>query len=84
MSELPPPQRPGNDQEPDQDRSSASLPTRLMTVGIEFAAVVAILTLAGWWLDQKWGTGPWLLLTGMFVSTIGGLYKVWRLGKKFF
>lgn len=55
-----------------------------MTVGIEFAAVVAILTLAGWWLDGKWGTSPWLLLTGMFISAIGGLYKVWRLGKKYF
>ncbi len=55
-----------------------------MTVGIEFAAVVAILSLGGWWLDGKWGTSPWLLLTGLFISTIGGLYKVWRIGKQYF
>jgi F0F1-type ATP synthase assembly protein I len=58
-------------------------PWSLVSVGAELGLVVAAMTLGGWWLDGKWGTGPWLMLTGLAVSTIGGLYKVWRTGQRY-
>lgn len=42
------------------------------------------MTALGWWLDQKWGTKPWLMFTGMAVGLIGEVYKLWRIGRKYF
>ena len=59
-------------------------PWNLAGAGFEFGAVVAVLSLLGWWLDGKWGTGPWLLLVGVTVGVTGGLFKLWKTGKRFF
>ncbi len=53
-------------------------------VGFEFAGTVVVMALGGWWLDEKWGTEPWLLVTGMSVGLIGGVYRLWKLGMMFF
>jgi len=52
--------------------------------GVELAGAVAVLALLGWWADRKFGTSPWLLLVGAFMGIVGGLYKLWRVGKQFF
>lgn len=57
---------------------------RLVGAGAELAGVVAIMTLGGWWLDGKFNTHPWLILTGLAVSLVGGIYKLWRLGRASF
>lgn len=59
-------------------------PMALLGAGLEMAAAVVVLTLAGWWGDGKLGTSPWLLLTGLALGMIGGTYKLWRLGRRFF
>lgn len=59
-------------------------PMALLGAGVELAASVVVLTLAGWWADGKLGTEPWLLLTGLALGMVGGTYKLWRLGKRFF
>jgi F0F1-type ATP synthase assembly protein I len=78
-SESPEPdgrKQPGRREEPN--------PWRMFGLGVEFADVVAILALGGWWLDGKFGTEPWLLLVGLFVATVGGLYNLWKIGKQYF
>lgn len=37
-----------------------------LNLGWTFAVTVLAGSLAGWWLDRKLGTGPWLLLAGIF------------------
>jgi F0F1-type ATP synthase assembly protein I len=32
----------------------------------------------GWWLDEKLGTSPWLLLVGIFLGASGGFYSLVR------
>jgi F0F1-type ATP synthase assembly protein I len=59
-------------------------PLALVGAGFEFAAVITILGLGGWWLDGKWGTKPWLLITGVTIGLVGGIYKFWRTGRQFF
>ena len=58
--------------------------TTFLGAGFEFAAVVAVLTGAGWWLDQHWATEPWLRIVGVGVGVVGETYKLYRLGKRFF
>ena len=59
-------------------------PWALMGAGIELAGSVCLLTLLGWWLDSKWHTTPWLLLTGACIGIVGGMYKFWKVGTRSF
>ena len=53
-------------------------------MGVELAGIVAVLTLGGWWIDQKWDTEPWLMLVGLVIGSVGGMYNLYRRGKRFF
>ncbi|MBI4124405.1 MAG: AtpZ/AtpI family protein [Deltaproteobacteria bacterium] len=48
-------------------------------VGIQLALTVV----AGWFIgnffDEKWGTGPWLALSGLVSGFVGGLYNLIRI-----
>ena len=33
---------------------------------------------AGFWLDKKWGTSPWMILLGVFAGFALGFYIIWR------
>lgn len=60
---------------------------RVQTVamsGMEFGGVIIVLALLGWWLDDRWGTSPWLVLTGTLVGIIGGLYKLANLQRQMY
>ncbi len=80
--------RPTRDAEEDKARPSEGRkqpsPRSLAGAGFEFASVTAGLALLGWWLDGKWGTAYWLTTIGCFIGIIGGTYKIWRTGKRFF
>ena len=74
------------DSEPEKSDFKASDPNplSLMGAGIELAGAVGGLALLGWWLDSKWSTGPWLMCIGLAMGLIGGTYKLWCMGKRFF
>ncbi len=46
-----------------------------LTVGIQLAVTVVVLFFLGRWLDEKFGTAPWLMLAGLFVGIVGGMIK---------
>ena len=60
-----------------QDTSPAEEPSlgrenfRWFGYGLELAGVMAIFTYAGWRLDERWGTRPWLMVALMLVPMIG-------------
>lgn len=74
------PRRPPPNDAPRREPS----PMALMGSGVEFAGVVVLLTLGGWWLDGKWDTSPWFMLAGLLVGTVGGMYRLYLEGKRFF
>jgi F0F1-type ATP synthase assembly protein I len=37
-------------------------------LGLKLAGSVALFGAAGWWLDGKLGTTPWLLILGLFLG----------------
>ncbi len=55
-----------------------------MGVGVETAAGIAGFTLLGWWLDSLWSTRPWLMLAGLVLGFLGGMYRLWRIGQRNF
>ena len=56
----------------------------LATSGIEFAGVVGGFVAGGWWLDGEFGTKPTFLIVGLVLGSVGGVYRLWRVGKTFF
>ncbi len=51
---------------------------RLSSIGFELVGAVVGFTLAGWWVDRRWGTDPWGLLAGIGLGLIGGMYNLIR------
>ena len=47
-------------------------------LGYSISIPLVIFTLGGRFLDRKFETSPWLLLTGLFVSIIITLYIVYQ------
>lgn len=50
--------------------------TRLLSIGIEFGAVIAVFTFGGYWADQHFQTEPWCLLGGFFFALTGMTYLI--------
>jgi ATP synthase protein I len=48
------------------------------TGGFEFALTILAGLFVGWWLDRRMGTGPWLLILGVFAGAAGGFYNLYR------
>ena len=47
-------------------------------MGFELAAAIIGLTLAGWWVDWKYGTEPKGVVTGAVLGIVGGFYNFIR------
>ena len=46
-----------------------------MGLGTMFAASLLLGVVAGYWVDRKLGTTPWLTLAGMLLGLIVGFYN---------
>lgn len=66
----------GND--PDERRGAQGEAARVMGAGLQFAAAIVLFLLLGQWLDERLGTEPWLLITGVMVGAAGGFYSLYR------
>lgn len=40
--------------------------------GLQFGLTICVFALLGLWLDGRFGTAPWLLVTGVVLSVVGG------------
>ena len=49
-----------------------------LTLGFQLAAAVVVFTLIGAWLDSRWDTSPWLLLSGLLLGSVGGFVKFFK------
>ena len=50
----------------------------ITTLGLEFATAEIMGVAIGFWLDKKWHSSPWMLLTGAAFGFALGLYIIWR------
>lgn len=49
-----------------------------MGVGLQFAASILLFFFLGRWLDSRFGTGPWLLVAGVFTGLAAGFWSMYR------
>ncbi len=53
----------------------------ITTLGLEFATAEILGVGFGFWLDKKYNSSPWLLVTGAVAGFMLGMYIVWRRAK---
>ncbi|MDF1564536.1 MAG: AtpZ/AtpI family protein [Deltaproteobacteria bacterium] len=51
-------------------------------LGWTMAGALTIFTLGGYWLDKKWGTTPWLTITGALLGITSGMVELFRTVKR--
>lgn len=74
-----------SDYRPDESDKAQSMKWfALAGLGVEFAVSVAGGCLLGWYLDGRWGTSPWLLITGAALGFGLGLYSMIKAVKRVF
>lgn len=49
--------------------------SQVTTIGLEMALPPA----GGWWLDERWGTEPWLLIAGAVLGFAAGMLHLLQL-----
>jgi len=52
------------------------------SLGLSVALAIFIGLFAGWWLDKKFDTQPWLLLIGLALGIAAGFSNIYRAGQK--
>ena len=50
----------------------------LLAVGMVLVASLLVGYFIGNWLDGKLGTGPWLMVSGVFLGTAAGFVQLFR------
>lgn len=56
----------------------------LASLGFEFAVAIGIFGWIGWLLDNHWHTSPWLMVVGLSVGFIVGLWVLFRAARQSF
>jgi len=49
-----------------------------MAAASTLTAAVVLGAFGGWWLDERWGTGPWLATAGVLLGAAAGLAQLAR------
>ena len=66
------------DRGPQESRPSVNRGAEFAGVGLQLAGSILLFLFAGQWLDRRLGTGPWLLLLGVFVGFGLGFWAMYR------
>ena len=54
-----------------------------LSLGLEIAVGIALPILIGYWLDDYFGTSPWLLLVGCLMGVVSVFVIIFRLNDRF-
>ena len=60
----------------------AHMTAQASAVGITFAVAIVLGLALGWWLDQKLGTAPWLLLAGLLLGIVAGFKNLFTVSAR--
>ena len=70
---------PGGAPQPDaRSQQSRSTGAEFAGLGLQLGMTIALFAFLGWWLDERLGTSPWLLLLLVFLGAAAGFYSIYR------
>ena len=47
-------------------------------LGLQFVVAILLFLFLGKWLDERFGTAPWLLIAGVFLGAGASFYSIYR------
>ncbi|MCH2102720.1 MAG: AtpZ/AtpI family protein [Planctomycetes bacterium] len=56
--------------------SSVARQSGAAALGMTYGATILVFVGLGWWLDERLGTSPWLLIIGLFLGSGGGFLSL--------
>ena len=72
-------EEPGGARRPDlRTQRPRSTGAEFAGLGMQLGMAIALFAFLGWWLDERLGTSPWLLLLLVFVGAAAGFYSIYR------
>ncbi len=51
---------------------------QLLGAGLQFATTIVLCAFGGWWLDERLGASPWLLILGCIFGSVAAFYHLYR------
>ena len=54
----------------------------MSAIGIQFAVSIIVGALAGWWLDGRLGTEPWLMILGVVLGSAAAYRDLYLLSRR--
>src|SRR4028118_2411928 len=70
--------RPRAPRRPEPVRQDDNSGMKSAGVGLQFAVSILLFLYVGQWLDRRFGTSPWLMMTGVFLGGGGAFYSMYR------
>jgi len=67
-----------NQQRRNQRRPEGPSPFQFVGLGFELTVPLLVGLFGGQWLDRRFGTAPWLLLTGALLGGAAGMLNLYR------
>jgi ATP synthase protein I len=64
---------------PSGDRPPLADAVRYMQAGTMLVAPMLGLGALGWWIDGRFGTGPWVMVAGLLLGMVGGFVNFLQL-----
>jgi F0F1-type ATP synthase assembly protein I len=52
------------------------------SLGLEIAVAVFLGAGVGYWLDARFATGPWLMVTGLLLGAAAGMWNAYKIAVK--
>jgi F0F1-type ATP synthase assembly protein I len=59
-------------------REPATSGAAVAGLGLQFVVSLLLFLFIGKWLDERLGTAPWLLITGVFLGAGASFYSIYR------
>ena len=59
-------------------REPATSGAAVAGLGLQFVIAILLFLFLGKWADERLGTGPWLLISGVFLGAAASFYSIYR------
>ncbi len=63
------------------NEGSPKMMAMAMRIGIQLVVATVVGVFLGYWLDEVFGSKPWLMIVGLLVGAVAGFRDVFRLLK---
>ena len=70
----------GSDESAKRRPRNAQTAWKYSGLGMELVGAVVALVLVGYWIDRRFGSGPWGVLIGAGIGIVGGMWNLIRAG----